>query len=188
MKKYLAAVMLSLALVIGSMTGCATLSGDGPNSADDYFKRYQHIMRLAVQVGVINLLDVNSTYDDKLMAMTNVIDTVIEAEANNVLDLGDLQQLVIDRIDWSSYAPTERLLVEALLGQIAVEVKNTLEADCQPEANQGARALCFQGMPEVPEKVKLYVGTFTSWIREGIGTWRASNGNRDFIPVLPPVK
>ena len=185
MKRLLMALIISTALVF---TSCSTLNpGNSPTSAEEYFQRYQHILRLAVNVGVVNLLDANPTYGDKLMKMTEVIEQVLEG--GNVHDFSTLQALIMDRINWANYEPIERSLVEALLTTVRIELENVLKADCKPEANEAdARGLCFEGLPETPEKVRFYVAVVSDWIQEGVGLWRASNSSRAVVPILPPLQ
>ena len=178
--------IVGLLLVLPMLLVFTSCSTKQIQSADEYFQRYEHILRLATQVAVINVLKSNPTYDDSLMNIADVIQTVVDG--GDIVDLQAFQDAVMAQVDWSQFEPTEKLLVEAILSQMRVSLGNILEADCQPVANEGERALCFSDLPQLPDSFKMYAGKFVDWIKEGVGIHRASLDSRSIIPVLPPMK
>jgi hypothetical protein len=167
----IASAILVVAMLV--LPGCATLgNGNDPNqTALDYFNRYQAIMRLGVQVGVLSVLEPNPTYATRIVAFADYVQEYLEGQ--ELLDLQSLEDVVRDKVDWTKYNPTERALVEALIIQIRVEIENVLKANKTQ-------------LPTPPEEVKMVVSTLVTWIGEAANIFIQQQQNRSVIPVLPP--
>jgi hypothetical protein len=163
-------IVLSLGLM--GIEGCTGMHNqDGtPLSPEQYFQRYEHVIKLGVQVGIINLLETNPTYAGRVKAFTGYMETYLAS--NNVLDLSQLEKIARDKIDWSKYDATERLLVEALLTTVRVELGNVLTAN---------------NLPAPPERVAFYAGKFLAWVHEGALVFEAQQSQRGVVPMLPPA-
>lgn len=171
MKRYVA-VFAMLALIVPvllGMDGCATMNTDGqPMTPEQYFQRYETIIQLGIQVGVINLLETNPTYANRVEKFSAYMLDYIEGD--EMVDLFTLEQVAREKIDWSKYDPTERLLVEALITVVRTELENILRANNVE-------------IPNAPEKVKMYGGKFLTWVGQAAVTFKVQN--RDVVPVLP---
>lgn len=168
--------IVGLLMVFSLLTfsGCATLAPSSEGlDAKQYFTRYQHIMKLAVQVAVLRVLNSNPTYADSMIAIVEDVKTVIDTL--EILDLTELERVIKERIDWSKFQPTEKLLVEALISQVRVEIDNVI-------------AIKLDGIPTPPGDVKLIVTTFVDWVAEAALLKKQQDGNRSLIPVLEPIK
>jgi hypothetical protein len=179
-RKTALSVFVGSFLMMFVFTGATCIGPGEIKTGDEYFSRYEHIMRLATQVAVINVLEINPSYSNKMVGMAEVIATAIESES--VVDLESFQNIVISRIDWSQFNPTERVLVEAVLSEIRVSLQRILEAECI------TGTLCFEDLPKLPENFKTYANKFVMWIKEGVGLFLSQHGQRSVIPVLPPIE
>ena len=165
-------IALTMALAFVLLPGCATLQGGGPDqTALDYFQRYQHIMRLGVQVAVFSLLEPNPTYAPRIAALTEHIQNYLESDG--LVDLRGLEEAVRARIDWSGFSPTEKALAEALIVQVRVEIENVLEA------NKTA-------LPTPTEEFKMIASSVIGWLDEAANVFIAQQGDRAIVPVFPP--
>lgn len=165
-------IILVVCLSFVSLPGCATLGGNNPNQTSlDYFHRYEHILRLGVQVAVISILDKNPAYTDRIVSFTDYIKEYIEGE--EILNLRELEDVVRDKINWDDFEPTERLLIEALISQIRVEIENVLKANKIE-------------LPTPTEDVKMITESFVTWVQEGAKVFIEQRKNRSIVPVLPP--
>ena len=170
MKKLMALLLILPMLVFSS--GCATFGGSTPESAMEYFNKYQHIMKLGTQVAILALLEQNPTYAERIVSFAGYLETALEGQ--QVADLKALEELARDKIDWTKYNPTERLLVEAVITQVRVEIENVIAAN-------------GVNLPTPSGEIKMFVSTFLDWIEEGGRVFIAQQGNRSVIPILPPV-
>lgn len=170
MKKLLATLLVLPMLVF---SGCATLGGGETNTALEYFNKYQHIMRLGTQVAVLAVLDQNPTYAPKVADFAEYLTEALDGQ--DIVDLKELEQMAVEKIDWSKYNPTERLLVEALITQIRVEIENVIAAN-------------KLSIPTPPEDIKMVVTSFLGWVKEGALVFQQQQGNRNVIPTLPPIQ
>ena len=96
-------------------------------------------------------------------------------DGQDIVDLKELEQMAVEKIDWSKYNPTERLLVEALITQIRVEIENVIAAN-------------KLSIPTPPEDIKMVVTSFLGWVKEGALVFQQQQGNRNVIPTLPPIQ
>ena len=165
--------MVVCMVTFGGLVGCSTLQGgDGtPMTPKQYFQRYQHIMRLAVQVAVLRVLDANPTYGPRIVAFANTIQTILD---DKYITLAELETLVVDEIDWSQYKPEEQLLIKALISQVRVEIENVLTINV--------------GVPAAPEDVHMILSAFVGWVEEAAALHDAERSNRVVIPQLPPYE
>lgn len=163
-------LLVAIALLL---PGCATLgNSENPNqTALEYFNRYQAIMRLGVQVGVFSVLEPNPTYASRLVAFSEYVQEYLEGE--DVIDLQLLDSIVRNKIDWSTYTPAERALIEALITQIGVEIENVLRAN-------------KTSIPTPTGEVKMIATSVVGWIGEAANVFIEQQANRAIIPVLPP--
>ena len=169
---------VALVLVLMSvmlLTSCATL-GVGPDgdpmTPEEYFERYEHIIKLGVQVGVLQLLESNPTYADRVSTFAGYMKDYLD-EGDPTLTLAKLEMVARERIDWSRFQPTEQLLVEAIITQVRAELENVLRAN---------------GLPEPPEKVVMYAGKFLGWVQEASAIFENRRGQRSTAPTLPPAE
>lgn len=161
-------VTLMVPVLLG-MDGCAGMNTDGlPMTPEQYFQRYETIIQLGVQVGVINLLETNPTYAKRVKKFSQYMTNYLEG--NEMVDLSTLEQVARDKIDWTKYDATERLLVEALITVVRTELENVLRSNSVE-------------IPDAPEKVKMYGGKFLMWIGQAAATFEAQS--RTVAPVLP---
>lgn len=166
-------VGLVMVFCLLSFSGCATLAPSSEGlDAKAYFDRYQHIMKLAVQVAVLRVLNSNPTYADSMIALVEDLKIVIDAL--EILDLAELEQVIKDRIDWSKFQPTEKLLVEALISQVRVEIDNVI-------------AIKLDGIPTPSGDVKFIVTTFVDWVAEAAMLHKQQQSNRSVIPEFAPI-
>lgn len=169
MIKKLISVIMVLSFL--AFSGCASLGMDDSKlDAKQYFDRYQHVLKLAVQVAVLKVLDSNPTYAPELVAFSDIIKTYVDME--DYVNLDALEELVNEKIDWSKFQPTERLLVQALISEVRVEIENVLKV------NVGK-------IPTPPEDVKMIVESFVDWVSEAAQLYQQQQTNRTVIPVLP---
>jgi len=171
MIKRIVGLLMILSLLAFSSCATITPSTEGLD-AKAYFDRYQHIMKLAVQVAVLRVLNSNPTYADSMIAIVEDVKTVIDAL--DILDLTELEQLIKERIDWSKFEPTEKLLVDALISQVRVEIDNVI-------------AIKLDGIPTPNEDVKLIVTSFVDWVAEAAMLHKQQQSNRSLVPTLEPI-
>jgi hypothetical protein len=182
MKKFIGIICMSGLLSL-SFSGCATLQSTQPTSSAEYFERYEAITSTAVQLAVVKLLNANPAYAQRVIDFSQWMKDVLRDENINVVDLSLLETLAKDRIDWSNYDPTERVLMNALIRQIRVELEHILEADCGTTTE---RLPCFADLPGAPEKVKMYGTKLLTWVHEGAALFVATQSRTiERIPTLP---
>ena len=167
MKRIIAITMVAIALGLVGCPGNIDINGS-PMTPEQYFQRYETLIQLGVQVGVINLLETNPTYAKRVDKFSKYMLEYLED--NEMVDLSTLEQVARDKIDWTKYDATERLLVEALITVIRTELENVLRSNNVE-------------IPDAPEKVKMYGGKFLTWIGQAAATFEVQN--RSVVPVLP---
>lgn len=172
MKKFLAITVISLLIGLSSCAGVVGIQNpDGTSlTPEEYFNRYEHIIQLGVQVGVINLLETNPKYANRVDKFSKYMLDYIQE--NDMVTLEELEEVARERINWTKFDATERLLVEALITTVRTELENVLYAN-------GVQ------IPNAPEKVKLYGTKVLSWVGQAARVFKAQSQRRVPVPKLP---
>lgn len=156
-------------ILLGINGGCLGNVGPTPVTSDQYFQRYEPILRLAVQVAVLNFLEKNPSYTTRVDKFSEYMLDYLDKE-HETIDLATLEKVAREKIDWSRFDSTEKLLVEALISTIRGELERVVTANV--------------GEVTPPEKVTLYSKKFLTWVKTAAETFSPQRKNT--VPVLSP--